>query len=76
MIGGVKGNLHTRDFQIIDEDIAYIIPVKAMPLTVLDLLYNDASIAKNILNNFKPAMTKEEYLNFMESIDKVELFEG
>lgn len=76
MIGGVKGNLHTRDFEVIDEDIAYILPAKAMALTVVDLLYNDASIAKNILNNFKPVMTKEEYLDFMESVDKVESFEG
>ena len=76
MIGGVKGNLHTRDFEVVDEDRAYILPAKAMALTVVDLLYNDASIAKNILNNFKPVMTKEKYLDFMESIDKVESFEG
>lgn len=76
MIGGVKGNLHTRDFETIDENIAYIMPAKAMALTVVDLLYSNADKAKKILDDFTPKMTKEEYLNFLESVDTVELFEG
>ena len=76
MIGGVKGNLHTRDFEIVDEDLAYILPAKAMALTVVDLLYGDASNANNILDNFTPVMTKDEYLKFLESVDNVEVFEG
>lgn len=76
MIGGIKGNLHTRDFEIIDEDMAYLLPAKAMALTVIDLLFDDASLGKQILNNFTPAMTKKEYLSFMESVDGVELFEA
>lgn len=76
MIGGVKGDLHTRDFEIVDEYKAYIMPAKAMALTVIDLLYNDAVKAKDILDNFTPTMTKEEYLKFMESVDNIEVFEG
>lgn len=75
MIGGVKGDLHTRDFEIVDEDLAYILPAKAMALTVIDLLYDDAANARKILDNFTPVMTKEEYLKLMESIDGVEVFE-
>lgn len=76
MIGGVKGDLHTRDFETVDEDIAYILPAKAMALTVIDLLYDDAANAKSILDDFTPTMTKEEYLKFLESVDDVEVFEG
>lgn len=76
MIGGVKGNLHTRDFETTNEDTAYIMPAKAMALTVIDLLYKDAANARHILDNFTPAMTKEEYLKFLESVDNVEVFEG
>lgn len=76
MIGGVKGSLHTRDFETIDEEKAYIMPAKAMALTVVDLLYGDAANATAILGNFKPEMTKEEYLKFLESVDNVEIFEG
>ncbi len=76
MIGGVKGELHTKDFGVVDEETAYLLPAKAMALTVVDLLYNDASVAKGILSNFKPAMTKKEYLDFLTSVDNVEDFEG
>jgi len=71
MIGGIKGALHTREFQIIDEELAYIVPAKAMAMTVVDLLYDEAKVAKEILADFKPIMTKDEYLKFMESNDKV-----
>ncbi len=70
MIGGVKGALHTRDFEIVDEDLAYIIPAKAMALTVVDLLFDNAKDAKDILDSFTPVMTKEEYLTFLEKHDK------
>ncbi len=71
MIGGIKGSLHTREFQIIDEDLAYIVPAKAMAMTVVDLLFDGAKGAKEILADFKPVMTKNEYLKFMESNDKI-----
>ena len=70
MIGGVKGALHTRDFEIVDEDLAYIIPAKAMALTVVDLLFDNAKDAKDILDTFTPVMTKKEYLTFLEKHDK------
>ncbi len=71
MIGGIKGSLHTREFQITDEELAYIVPAKAMAMTVVDLLFDGAKGAKEILADFKPVMTKNEYLEFMESNDKI-----
>lgn len=70
MFGGVTGALHTRDYKIVDEEYAYLAPAKAMALTIVDLLFNGAETGKEILKNFKPVMTKEEYLAFMESNDK------
>ena len=70
MFGGVKGALHTREYRIADEEYAYLAPAKAMALTIVDLLFDDAAKTKEILKDFKPAMTKEEYLAFMESNDK------
>jgi len=71
MFGGVKGALHTREYCIADEEYAYLAPAKAMALTVVDLLYDNANIGKEILKNFKPTMTKEEYLTYMESNDQM-----
>jgi len=71
MIGGIKGSLHTREFKITDEELAYIVPAKAMAMTVVDLLFDKAKAANEILADFKPVMTKDEYLEFMESNDKI-----
>lgn len=71
MIGGIKGSLHSREYEIIDEELAYIVPAKAMALTVVDLLFDNASIGNSILENFTPKMTKEKYLEFMEGVSKV-----
>ena len=62
MVGGVKGALHTRDFEIVDEELAYIVPAKSMAMTVVDLLFDGAKGANEILADFEPVMTKEEYL--------------
>ncbi len=70
MVAGVKGALHTRDYEIIDEELAYIVPAKAMALTVVDLLFDDAKVANEILSDFTPAMSKEEYLEFLSEYDK------
>lgn len=70
MFGGIKGALHTRGYSIVDEEYAYLAPAKSMALTVVDLLFNNAETGKEILKNFKPVMTKDEYLTFMESNDK------
>ncbi|CEQ18720.1 amidohydrolase [Paraclostridium sordellii] len=65
-IGGVSGSLHTKDYYISDEELAYIIPAKAMAMTIIDLLGDDAKIAKDIVEKFKPTFTKESYLDFMD----------
>lgn len=76
MIGGVKGALHTRDFTVTDPELACIIPAKAMAMTIVDLLYDEAREAKSLLADFKPVMTKEAYLDFLKSNDKTTTLNG
>lgn len=71
MFGGVKGALHTRNYRIDDEEFAYLAPAKSLALTVVDLLFNNAKVGKEILDNFKPTMSKKEYLDFLNSNDKI-----
>ncbi len=66
MVGGVTGALHTKDFAITDVDLAYIMPAKALAMSIIDLLYDEATLAKEILENFNAPMTKESYLQFMD----------
>lgn len=70
MFGGIKGALHTRDFEVIDEETACILPAKAMALTIVDLLYDNAQKAKDILAHFTPVMTKQQYLEFQKNNDR------
>ncbi len=71
MFGGINGALHTREFKTVDDEIAILMPAKALALTVVDLLFAEGKKAKEILDNFKAVMTKEQYLEFMQSNDKV-----
>lgn len=65
-VAGAVGAGHTKDYQVEDPELFYIVPAKAMALTVVDLLFGDAAEAKQIIANFPPAMSKEEYLRKWE----------
>ena len=63
-MGGWIGNLHAKDFAPTDTTLAYINPAKIMAMTVIDLLYDGATAAKEIKAAFVPKLTNEEYFNF------------
>lgn len=65
--GGVVGHLHAANFEVVDFNAAVLAPAKAMLMTLVDLLADDAAEAKAILKDFKPVYTKEEYLASMDS---------
>lgn len=62
--GGYTGDAHSKDFAITDKEMAYVLPAKAMAMTVIDLLWNDAEEAKRIKATTTPKMSKESYLDF------------
>ena len=66
-IGGTDGLLHTPDFHMVDFNAAVLLPAKAFAMMLIDLLYDDAKEAKAILAEFKPILTKEEYIAKLES---------
>lgn len=41
-------------------------------MTIVDLLYDDAAGAKNVLDNFTPALNKESYIELLDRIAKGE----
>ncbi|ETA80765.1 amidohydrolase [Youngiibacter fragilis] len=59
---GFSGNIHGSDFEISDEEMAYIIPAKTVACTVYDLVAENGKLAKQILMDNQPAMSKDEYL--------------
>lgn len=67
--GGVKGELHSANFEVIDEEIAYIVTAKIMALTAYRLLKEKAKEAKQIKENFTPKFTIYEYKEYMDKFE-------
>ncbi|MFO7942576.1 MAG: amidohydrolase [Bacillota bacterium] len=68
MIGGVRGRLHARDYEIVDPDMTNIVPAKIMAMTLIDLLWDEAREAKRIKREFHPLYSKEGYLKMWRDL--------
>ncbi len=75
-MGGATGDFHSQNWRISDKDLAYLGPAKALSLTAIDLLWDDAQEAKSILTNYVSAMTKREYLAFQDNLFRTERYNG
>jgi len=66
-IGGVEGTLHGADYNVYDDDVAYIKSSQAMAMTIIDLLFDDAAGADKVKVEFKPILTKQSYLELLNT---------
>ncbi len=71
---GITGGLHSKEYRIADEEDAYIIPIKILACTLIDLLANGAEKAKSVKENFVPVMSKEDYLKYLEKTQQTYVF--
>lgn len=60
-VGGFEGNVHSRDFRVVDEEMAYIIPAKLTACMLIDIL-TDTESRSSIRDAAKAKQTPEEYL--------------
>lgn len=67
---GISGGLHSADYRVVDEEDACIIPAKILACMVIDLLYDGAGRAREITESFVPALTKAEYIELLESMER------
>lgn len=67
-VGCVHGALHSADFVVFEEKTAYVKATQALAMTLIDLLYHDAEGLTELKKDYRPLMTKEEYLTYMASI--------
>ena len=74
--GGVRGESHGADHEVFDPDLFYLNPAKAMAMTVVDLLYDDAREARALLADWKPRFTRDSYVDWMRRRFRVEEFQG
>lgn len=73
--GGFLGSLHSPNVEVDDPYDAYVIPAKVFALIAYKLLRNGGDRAKAILESFEAVLTKEQYLDLMESMLSVERIE-
>jgi amidohydrolase len=72
--GGATGAGHGADYRIEDHTRAVINPAKALAMTVVDLMANEAQQAKRITAEFKPRLTRKEYLAYLRRLNTKTLY--
>jgi amidohydrolase len=75
-MGGASGTGHAADYAITDRELAYVAPAKALAAMVVDLLWDDAAAAREVVARATPRMTRESYLAFQRSVKRREVFDG
>lgn len=75
-ISGATGTGHGADYMIVNPQLTYLGKAKVLAMSAIDLLWDDASVAQNILRDYKAPMSRAEYLAFQRGINKTEAFDG
>jgi hypothetical protein len=75
-MGGARGPGHSADFAIVDPDLGYVQPAKALAAMAVDLLADGAAGARTVLAGPRPPMTRQGYLAFQRGIARRELYDG
>jgi amidohydrolase len=73
--GGARGTSHGSDYEVADMDTACLVPAKAMAMTVVDLLADEAQNGRQILATSKPLMTRTEYLRFLRKMNSQAVYQ-
>jgi len=63
---GFEGQGHTKDYRLTDPYLAFVVPAKALAMTVVDLLADGAAEALRIKAASQPRMSKQEWLKFWQ----------
>ena len=69
-----SGNAHGNDYIVQDYELGVLTGAKAMAMTVIDLLSNEARRAREIKAGYDSPMSKQEYLSLMRGMLKEETF--
>lgn len=75
-IGGASGNGHGADFAIVNAPLAYLGKAKVLAMAAIDLLWDDARGAQEVLHGYTAPMSRAEYLAFQRGINRIETFDG
>lgn len=74
--GGATGIGHGADYLVQDWEQAVVNPAKVMAMTVVDLLYEDAAGARQIMDTARLPLTKDAYLSLLRGFAREEEWEA
>lgn len=69
--GGFDGNAHSKDFTVTDEWMAYIRPAQVMAMSVVDLLWDHAALARFTKDNDKAPLNRDSYIKFWQDFNRI-----
>ncbi|MET0850785.1 MAG: amidohydrolase [Candidatus Rokuibacteriota bacterium] len=75
-MGGATGTGHAADYAIVDKPLAYVAPAKALAAMAVDMLWDDAAGARDVLAHARPRLTREGYLTLQRGMGRRETYEG
>jgi amidohydrolase len=75
-MSGALGPGHSVDWHIADKEMGYMGPAKTLASMAVDLLYGGAEGARQVLDDTKPEMTKEAFLEFQRKLYHLEVYDG
>jgi hypothetical protein len=67
-VGGATGIGHSRTYVIEDKYNAFVNPVKIFAAAIVDLLYDGAKIAQEVIDEYEPRVSKEGYMDYWHDI--------
>jgi hypothetical protein len=73
-MGGARGTGHAADFEIADQNLAYVAPAKALAMMVVDMLADGAAGAREVLAKAQPRLTRDGYLALQRGMARREVF--
>ena len=68
--GGYEGTAHSKEFTICDPEMAYVMPARAMAMTVVDLLWDHAAQARAVKAAYTPKFDREGYVAFWSGFNR------
>ena len=75
-LGGAIGTGHAADYEIVDKELSYLGAAKLLAMNAIDMLYGDASSARNVIESYKPEFTIDTYIRHQTQVFKTEMYNG
>ena len=61
LVNAAEGSLHGRDCRRVDSERACVVPAKRWAMTIIDLLYGEAGLARKVLSEYRPPISRKAY---------------